>query len=389
MYTVKRSKKMKTNKIKAVGIKLLVFMLILVFNACESPTAVENDALEEAALLEVEELTELLGQELSLTPTQQSDMQSSLKRHQDQRNDPGFLWYVAADMQQTLTEEQKEELFALAARIQERGGLGQQGGPPGVRGQGNGQGPGGAPGQGMRGRPGGGQPGQGGFASVFKDLLTEEQITQIEAIQEAYHDQFEALHQSRRDKTITHEAFREEMKALREAMREEIEALLTDEQIAAIETLKEEHKQEMEARGEEREAERQELAEKVKAAMVDALGLTADQLAAIEALHEQLIADREALHEQMLNGELTREELKAAMDELRASEMEGLEGILDATQLEIVKIYEALRITRAARRARRNGQRNGGGGPGGQRGPGNGGPGQQGPGTEGPGLGMF
>ena len=376
---------MKRHTVKGVGITLFAFMLIMAFTACESPTAVEDDSFSNVASLEIDELADVLVQELSLSPSQQSDVQSSLRRHQGRLNDPGFLWYVAADMQETLTDEQKEELYALAARIQAQGGLGQRPGS-GVRGgfdsgigpEGPGEGPGGL------GLPNGGQqPGESGFISRFEDLLTDEQIDQIETIQEVYREQFEALHQSRIDETLTHEEFREQMDTLREAMRAEIEALLTDEQIAAIEAQREAHRADMEARREAQQAANQERAEQVRAAMADALGLTDDQLNAIEALHDQLLADRETLHEQLINGDLTREAFHIALDELRTTEMEQMESILDDVQMEIVRIHNALHITRAARQARNN-RPNAGTGE--RRRPRNGGQGNGGPG-QGPGNG--
>ena len=88
---------------------LASFALIFILAACDSNTIDENIDDPELA-----QLSEAIGDEVSLTSEQQSDFEQSLARHGGNRfnREPGFLWTVAADLQASLTDEQKADLFA-------------------------------------------------------------------------------------------------------------------------------------------------------------------------------------------------------------------------------------------------------------------------------------
>lgn len=322
-------------------------VLIVALAACESPSAVEtstDDATTTAAL----DLSNTLAEELSLSASQAASVQQSITGHADERGDPGFLWYAAADLQQTLTDEQKATLFERTSQMgmapftgvcafpMHRVGL--PGGRPGFGRPGERPGfgrPGERPSFGRPGeRPSFGRPGFGDGTrpfSPFADLLTEEQQAAVEEIFTRYKPQVEALITAHRNGELTDEAFRTQMQALQEALRAEIDALLTDEQKAALE-----------ARRAEREAQITDYLGAVKAAMADALDLTAEQQASIEALCTAQQTAREELFESFQAGSLTAAELQTSLQALHAEETTTLQGLLNEQQYEIVEIHGAL-----------------------------------------------
>ena len=132
-----------------------------------------------------------LSQELSLSASQSTRVGDAITRNQDRQHEPGFLWQVAADLQASLTAEQKQRLFDLAARLQEQRGPGFGDGP-------GGEGPHHGPG-GRDERPGGG---------ILDDLLTDEQKAAVQEIRERYRTSIEEAFQARRDGTLDDEGLR-------------------------------------------------------------------------------------------------------------------------------------------------------------------------------------
>ncbi|WP_457652501.1 hypothetical protein [Rhodocaloribacter sp.] len=343
---------------------LLALVVVFAFTACDSPTsALEEDEAATETTDEMAALAEALVADLNLTASEAASVTRVMTGQDGHGREPGFLWYVAADLQTTLTDEQKERLFDLVAQYGDRGGLlGEPGFPLGGYGMGPAgfaMGPGGF---GMR--RGGFGMGPGGFGApheggLFDGILTDEQIAAVEAIRETYAPQFTELIEARRDGTLTHEAFLEEMAALRDAVKAEIDALLTDEQRAEIEAR-------IEERRAEHEAEREAMLEQVRAAMKDALALTDEQAAAVDELFAEQEAEREAIFDQLREGTLTPEEAFAALGALKDAQQAALEALLDETQWEIVLIHDALTIRgRRLAFARRGGAGFGGPGQGG------------------------
>ncbi|GAB5519126.1 MAG: hypothetical protein RhofKO_13770 [Rhodothermales bacterium] len=311
----------------------LALVFAITFSACESVDANSEFASES----EAEILATSFAQELSLSTTQATDLQRSIINNGD-RGEPGYLWRVAAEMQASLTDEQRERLLEKAANGFQRDGNRQGGQMSGDRRGGDQDRPGFVGPQGDR-RGGG----------ILDSLLTDEQKETIQGIRESYKEQIKALVEQKRDETITAEEFSTQMTALHDAMKAEIEAVLTAEQIAALEEAKA-----------AAEAAREEWKAANEAVMIEVLGLTDDQLAALEALRTDQQTAREALRAEVEAGTLTQDEAREQLGELRASGNETLQGILDATQYEVWLVHEMLQHKKGKKGGRR-------GGPGGQR----------------------
>ena len=99
----------------------MLAMVMISLAACDSGTAPEAETEAELAAEAAAALQTDLTQELSLTSAQQGDVQGVMDRNEGQEHEPGFLWTLAAELQATLTDEQKQELFDRTT--QDRGNL--------------------------------------------------------------------------------------------------------------------------------------------------------------------------------------------------------------------------------------------------------------------------
>ncbi len=321
-------------------------MLMLTLAACDSATAPDAEqelAGEAAAALEAD-----LTQTLALTSDQQGDVRGVMNRHEGQEHEPGFLWTLAAELQASLTDEQKQRLFDRTTK--ERGDICESG-----RFGDMGEGPGGF---GLP-RPGGFLGGHGygfnGGGSCLEDVLTDEQKDSIAALRDAFKAEVEPLLEEKRAGTLEQDAFREQLQALLDALQADIDALLTDAQRDAIEACRAE-------RQAEREAEREARRAADRAAMSAALGLTADEETALFALLDDHKAEVQTLMTEFQDGVISCEDFQATITDLKAAHDESLQDLLDDTQWEIVLIHRAL-STRMRGHGRKFGGRFGHGGP--------------------------
>jgi hypothetical protein len=336
--------KMKRMKMLSAAAAATVFALSLGLAACDSasPDSEVSAGLDESP----GELATVLVADLGLSGEQQQYIAAMLAQFgSDGWREPGFLWTVAADLQERLTDEQKQKLFEKAAAGPQQGSgqhsrRGQQGAfgfGPNMTGDPSG------PGQGFRQHRRSG----GGFGPL-DEILTDEQKAQVQEIRESVREELEAMKAALDAGEITAEEARDKAQAIRESVRDQIEALLTDDQKAQLENLRAERQAEREAHmGEAREVRN------------DVLGLTDEQIEAFDTVTEANREAAEQLREQVRNGDLTREDAHAAMLELRDGRYEQLADMLDDTQLEIVQIHDAL-----AMRMRHHGMRGAGSGSG-------------------------
>lgn len=274
-------------------------------------------------------------------------------------DEPGTLWYVAADLQTVLSSAQIAQLSEARERLRERareaaaaqfgfgdGSFGDRGGLFGGPGPGfgfgapggflGGRGPGGFSGSGEgpdcsqlgeawggsggRDRFGGvlGFGGFGGFGGFAGLELSQDQLDALEAIMLEYGPQLMELIRQRRDGVISKEQFEELAGAIREAIEDAISGVLTEEQIAAIED------------GRERA---REAGETARAAMIDALGLTDQQLEELKALRE----DRaQRVCETLVSG--------GSPEDLRSAHEAAMAEILSEDQIEIIDVHRSLRL---------------------------------------------
>ena len=325
---------------------LAAFLFAFTFAACDSsPSAIAD---EEATSAELSDLAARLSTDLDLSTEQAQEINSLFAVLGDEKPERGHLWTVAAELQKTLTDEQKATLFEkLEQRTAEMA--------EGMKGR--------RFNQGEQGRRRHFQQGERGNArrlqrkgepraNGLSDFLTTEQQEQTKALREANQEAMKVLMEARQDGSLSPEDFREQAKALREKGHEQMQALLTDEQKTAFEEKRDARKARF---GEHREA--------ASEARNKALGLSADQEAALTSMRETHQAERKAFVEKIRAGNLDREAAKAELEALREANKAALAEILTPEQVEIAEIHDALTGGVSLHRAGRRGAR-GFGGPG-------------------------
>ena len=310
---------------------LPVVLMLLGLSACD---ALESD---DTADPELAQLSASITDELSVSSERASEIESAFTSHRGGDREAGRLWNVAAELQQTLTDEEKAALLDNTKEMER--GLSFKGllGFPGAGGF-----------YGLGGFKGGsGRHGLSDRDSVLN--LTDEQQEAIKAIHEASRETIRALREALDAGTITEDALLAQLFDLVEQKQADIQAVLTDEQIQALET----YRSEKEANFEAFRAE-------VILVRNDVLGLSTDEATTMDAIYQDQLDSREVLIEQLQTGTITLTELRAEVEILEAVRLEALTALLDAVQLEIVQIHDALSV-RAGRFGHRGGRHGKGG----------------------------
>ncbi|MEM8485228.1 MAG: hypothetical protein AAF564_06740 [Bacteroidota bacterium] len=309
-------------------------LMLFAFTACDS-----SNALMENETAAVTPGISTLADNLQLTSNQTEQVNEVLaKRGEDE---PGTLWYVAAELQQTLSTDQKTALFekiedARESRQEKRSGL---------RSNNNGE----QRQRGLRGK----RFGRGG-GDAFGNIegLTDEQKASMKALRETQREELTALRTQRKEGELDEEGFKAALEAMREAAEAELATILTAEQLEAMQAARAERQEKMKSRrdeGETRKGRFGEQREASEAARIEALGLTDAQREQIETLRaEQKEAGAALMNSIKESGdrETAREKVKAFHQETA----EAVNEILTAEQQEIVKIHRALAFSVAKER---------------------------------------
>jgi len=314
---------------RAIAAGLFVVLAVSVGACSGTPTdAIDADsalgAVEADFSVVLGDLTEGLG----LTDDQISAVREVMEKYRGQGREPGALWYAAADLQGVLSSDQ---IAAIGARSAETG---ERTGDRRSRGR-RGSGPGEGFGDGNR------TWGEGGRHGSLDALdLSDEQLEQLKEIRESYAPELTAIRDGIRDGSLSREEAAERLDAIRETMHEAMQSILTADQIALLEEHRSEaeaRRSEAEARREEMQSQREERRQAERAAMISALELTEEQVAAFDALNKR--PERE--------GRPSPEE----MQELRDANQQALLDVLDDDQAEIWILHNSLVRSFAGHRA--------------------------------------
>ena len=336
-------KQMKLFLTRSFGHYALIGFLFLGVTACDSSSMDE----EADMTAEIVASVSFIAADLELDAAETEVLESAFAKHEDSAHEPGFLWYVAAELQETLSDEQIERLLN---RLENRRNIF---GRPGFD-----QGQGGGFADRFNGRRGFGQFGGAPSAGAFADHrgLTDDQKAAIAAMREQFRTDVNALREEHRNGGLSNEEFRDALKALGEGLRDAWQVLLTDDQKAILEQMREDRHDALEERKEELEAHRAAARE----VLIAVLGLSGSQVTALEELHDKVEELRGAFQELIDSGE-SREEVRAWAQDATSDVTAELISILDQTQLEIFVIHGALesRAGHRLRRARRSDNRMG------------------------------
>ena len=308
-----------------------LFITLALFTAgCENPFA-QNDEIQLDSP-ELEMFSSDLENDLNLSDKSARNLRSALGRHGrggERDREPGFLWKLAAELQQTLTEEEKNNIFTKLEEVKEKGK--------------------------DRGKDADKDRGKkdGGALRVIYSVLTDDQKPQFDAIMEEFRSGMDAIFASIKAGEMTREEAKAEIESMEETMKSAIDALLTDDQKAQLEQMRA-----------DRNAEKKAYMVSVRQAKIDALGLTDDQITAIEAARAETKAAMEALKAQVESEDQTKEEAREAAKAIFEANKTAMDAIFTATQIEIIKIHKYLemRWRHNKERGGKDGKRGGRGG---------------------------
>lgn len=146
--------------------------------------------------------------------------------------------------------------------------------------------------------------------------LTDDQVTDIEAIIDASRALRDPIIEQVRDGSLARADAKDQLKAIREDTRAQINGILTDDQIALFEELRANHGRQFNRRS-----------------VVDFLGLTDDQATQFESIMQSFRDQIMVLREQVEAENLTRDEAREQIKALRETELEELSAVLNEEQL--------------------------------------------------------
>ncbi len=297
---------------------LILFLGLTLFAGCEKSVQNSSNELTDPDL---QNLSSDLITDLNLSKRSADGLKQSLQRHygKGKHHPPGFLWNVAADLQQSLSEEEKaaifdrldqhnHDLFLYRFRAQNfnrdpRGMLQHE-------------------------------------LQVIRSVLTDDQQEAFNAILESYREKFTALRDSLQSGSITRETFHSEIGVLRDAMLAEIDALLTEDQKAELE----DKKAQFEANRDRWRQHRQEQREKIKQTMYEALEFTESQITNYEQIQADTKVAIQNLRDQLKSGGIGFSDFRDSLQVLISDRNTKIEAMLTVKQLEIVKIHLFLEI---------------------------------------------
>ena len=288
-------------KITSLSVLALLFV-----TGCENTMRSDANELDS---FELQELSSELQYDLGLSKSSSDALNKSLSRHgkKGKHREPGFLWKVAADMSDTMTDEEKAVLFEKMDEKEvplfgfgkkKKGKSGNKGKKPGL--------------------------------SIYKILSDDQKVT-YKAMMADYKEKFGALRSQVKDGTISKDDAKAQRKALKDAMSAEIDALLTDDQKDQIQRNKEAKK-----------AKHQAYRDSSRSVMVSTLKMSNNQVSAYDAAMQEAKDAAKTLFEQSKNGDIDKETLRVSLKTLFSDRNKKLEAIFDVKQLDIIKIHKAL-----------------------------------------------
>ena len=288
----------------------LLLVTLLVTIGCEKLSK-EDILVEDPDLLA---LSQGLDSDIGLSKSSLNSLNDALNRHgkNGKHREPGFLWKVSAELQTSLSDDEKERLFGwmddqLVPYLYGTGMDDRRGKGPGDHHHG------------------------GMDLRMISSVLDSTQKVTLRSILDSYRTQMGSVMEKVKAGTLSKDDAKVELEALETAMFAEIQALLTDEQKAKIDAMLAEIKQKIDAI---RKAERD--------AMVGALEMTSDQETSLDAINKEYADAQKALMEKAKNEEMSREDIKEALEQLIGDRNSKIEALFSDKQVETIKIYTAL-----------------------------------------------
>ena len=303
---------------------LPISILLLFAVGCDNPMLDNRVELDNS---ELQDFSSELASDLGLSKTSASAVNDVLNRHGrgGKHKEPGFLWKVAGELADKLSDEEKARLFE---KMEEKE-IPLFGTPKIKKGKKS-------------------KKGKDPF-SVIKKVLTDDQKVTFKAIKIAYKEKFKVINEQVKDGTLSKEDAKAQKNAIKEAFKAEIDALLTDEQKAQLEQNKADRKEKRKA-----------YKDSTKAVKIAVLGMTQDQVSAFDAANQEARDAAKALFEKSKNGDIDKDTLREGFKNIFAEKNEKMAGIFDDSQLEIIKIHNALSLRKKKHKSKKGKKGKGG-----------------------------
>lgn len=292
-------------------LSLLTITGFLLVAGCDTMNNDSDVSLDDP---ELQALAEGLNADIGLSKSSDDAFKDALNRHGKDgkhRRDPGFLWNVAAEMQESLTQEEKDKMFEwmdansvaflhAPERKDHRGPKGDKGGID-IR--------------------------------LMMTVMDTDQQEALKNIMDSYRSQMDAVMRDMKDGTKDEATAKAEIEALELAMKNEIDSLLTDDQKDRIDRLQADMKQK-----------RDDAFQLERDAMVAALEMTTEQEASLAEINQKHEDALKALFEEMKNAgdSADRKGFEDRIKDLNATRNNELELLFSDKQLEVVKVHASL-----------------------------------------------
>ena len=292
-------------------LSLLTITGFLLVAGCDTMNNDSDVSLDDP---ELQALAEGLNADIGLSKSSDDAFKDALNRHGKDgkhRRDPGFLWNVAAEMQGSLTQEEKDKMFewmdANSVAFLHAPGRKDHRGPKGDKG--------------------------GIDIRLMMTVMDTDQQEALKNIMDSYRSQMDAVMRAMKDGTKDEATAKAEIEALELAMKNEIDSLLTDDQKDRIDRLQADMKQK-----------RDDAFQLERDAMVAALEMTTEQEASLAEINQKHEDALKALFEEMKNAgdSADRKGFEDRIKDLNATRNNELELLFSDKQLEVVKVHASL-----------------------------------------------
>ena len=299
----------KRTKILLTGVSF--FLLMGCENLLQNKDEIAIDSQE------LEFFSRSIEEDISLSRNSTNKLRNGInefgaKNKLDKDREPGFLWYLAADMQSNLNSEEKAEIFMKIENKNHKKNKYKQKNNEFERDEKNNNGH------------------NQGEKDLF-EIITENQMIEYNLIVENFMNRMDLIKNRVESGEISREDVESEIEENYSLMNQAIDDLLTDDQKIQLIEMKAQRAKEKDA-----------FYLAMEEAKNDALGLSDNQIESLKAFQKDFEDLMLNLKNQIEVGEVDKETARESINSLKTNHRKNIESILNDVQIEIMKIHNFL-----------------------------------------------
>tara|TARA_A100001015_G_scaffold220307_1_gene247928 strand:- start:2243 stop:3250 length:1008 start_codon:yes stop_codon:yes gene_type:complete len=296
---------------KNLSISFFLFLLMGCENLLQNNDEVAIDSEE------LEFFSRSIEEDISLSKNSKNKLRRGInefgeKNKLDKDRKPGFLWYLATEMQSTLNDEEKAEIFANIENKNHKKDKPRQKHNEFERDEKNNKGH------------------NQGEKDLF-EIITDVQMIEYNLIVENFTIRMNLIKNRLESGEISREDVELEIEENYSLMNQAIDDLLTEDQKIQLIEMKA-----------QREKEKEEFYLAMEEAKNKALGLSDNQIQSLESFQKDFEGLMLNLRLQIEAGELNKETAEESIKSLKTNHRTSIESVLDDVQIEIMKIHNFL-----------------------------------------------